>query len=256
MRNKKKDISTFSWSAWLYAILIIGGVAAAIVNFVLPTIWPNDKPPIAKINTNSAEGQVPLTILLDGAKSFDPEGGVLYYAWEIDGNIVSNQVCFRHTFESPKEYHVMLAVKDSEGLKNTDSIIIHAFGLDQNGQPEIKITDPNERDRVCREAVIRGEYRNVPNGLDIWMLVYATGAQRYFPQDIVTTFNDNTWQVNVLVGSTDTSDVGKAFIIVVITADARASAELRGRAEGILVMPSGTEERDRVTVFRGDCLRN
>ena len=115
---------------------------------------------------------------------------------------------------------------------------------------EVKITSHSDRDKVPREVDVRGKYANVPEGMDIWLYVYAPGIRRYF-LDPVITFSDGTWEARgVIVGSTDSSDVGAAFKIGVLLASHKASEQIWNKPDDIEFLPSGTERMDEIVVYR------
>lgn len=114
----------------------------------------------------------------------------------------------------------------------------------------VKITSHSNRSTVPRVVDIKGQHADVPEGVDIWLYVYAPGIQRYF-LDPVTTFTDGTWEAKgVTVGSTDPSDVGAAFRIGVLLANQKTSEQIWEKPDDLGSLPSGTEKRDEIVVYR------
>ena len=141
--TKEKSKNFFS----LLNILIAGGVITAITAFVLPKVWPDNKPPEAKIITNTTSGGSPLTVMFDGLKSSDPEGKPLTFTWLINGLVVSNDPNFSRKFPEPDMKHaVSLTVKDVGGLEDSDSVII---SVDPNDKSEIII--PNQENHSKKD---------------------------------------------------------------------------------------------------------
>lgn len=74
-----------------------------------------NQPPTARIEVAPASGPVPLTVILDGATSSDPDGTVTSWAWRFgDGTIGTGQVV-RHKYRVAGVYRASLTVTDDEG---------------------------------------------------------------------------------------------------------------------------------------------
>ncbi len=116
-KNNSKILQTI-------VILLSSGVIASIVAFLMPKIWPENRPPHAVIVSSDTLGSEPLEVLFDAAKSSDPEGLPLVYNWYIDGSEVSSIETIKHTFDTPGKYTVKLLVTDSKGLGAKDSLIV------------------------------------------------------------------------------------------------------------------------------------
>ena len=136
-KSNVKTTGEHSLRNWIFSILIAGGAATAIINFALPRIWPDNKPPTAKIDINSVKGPVPLKIICDAAKSSDPEGKPLQYEWFLDGTSVSMKSSFERTLEKPDTYNIKLVVRDHKGLQETDSIFVEAIAEKPRPTPPI-----------------------------------------------------------------------------------------------------------------------
>lgn len=119
--NKQKRKS----SIWKLISKIGGGsILVVIIGFLLPKLWPENKPPDAQIACSQTKGIAPLDVICDGLKSSDPEGKTLTYEWSIDGNIISHDPSLQVTFPTAKTYHVVLKVSDHKNLYDTDSVMI------------------------------------------------------------------------------------------------------------------------------------
>ncbi len=139
--STSKD-STSSWSAWLFGVLAAGGVITAAVQFVLPKLWPENKPPISTIETagvSENKALVGAEVVFIGTKSSDPDGGLLNYQWEIDDLVPdapANGSTFRWSFTQPGIYVVKLIVKDPKGLTAQDSFTVSVQSVRQMPEPE------------------------------------------------------------------------------------------------------------------------
>ncbi len=120
--NEKSKSSIFN----IFTILIAGGVITAVIGFVMPKLWPDNKSPEAKITATPTSGKPPLTVLFDALKSSDPEGKALSFTWKINGDEINKESDFTKIFKKPNtKYAVSLTVKDEKGLESTDSVIIN-----------------------------------------------------------------------------------------------------------------------------------
>jgi|GEM_PF-845149 len=86
--------------------------------------------PVAIVSANPFYGLVPLTVDFNAFESFDPDGSIVSYRWDFgDGENVSgvtkNKVT--HTFASPGDFNVLLEVRDDDGDKALDRVLIQAY---------------------------------------------------------------------------------------------------------------------------------
>ncbi len=123
-RNKSKKKSILRK---LPPFIITSGIAAAIIGFLLIKFCSNNLPPEAKIVTSQDKGEIPFSVIFDGAKSSDPESKKLKYFWYIDDILVSEETNFEHTFRSSQNYRIKLTVKDPSSLPGNDIVIIRAL---------------------------------------------------------------------------------------------------------------------------------
>ena len=71
---------------------------------------------VAIIDVDSAKGNAPFTIELDGSKSTDPDGEIATYAWEVDGGgFEEGDAILTHEFTQIGEYIVKLRVTNTKG---------------------------------------------------------------------------------------------------------------------------------------------
>ncbi|MEM0492511.1 MAG: right-handed parallel beta-helix repeat-containing protein [Candidatus Thermoplasmatota archaeon] len=80
---------------------------------------PYNKPPVPVINISDT-GLVNASIVLDASSSYDPDGSIVDYTWEINGVKLKGR--FTHyVFVSPGIYNVYLNVTDNNGSRSTAS---------------------------------------------------------------------------------------------------------------------------------------
>ena len=58
------------------------------------------------------------------AEYYDPDGGILEFQWRVDGEHVSDEASFRHTFEELGKFEVTLTVTDDEDETETESFTV------------------------------------------------------------------------------------------------------------------------------------
>jgi len=115
------------------------------------------------------EASVNEKILFDANNSFDAEGEIISYSWNVgDGNIIDgvNPV---YVYDEPGFYEVVLTVMDNEGRSSTDSTIVaveeEIFNIDFTGGYGlvISIYNPSEHDLFdCSFSIsISGGFQNM-----------------------------------------------------------------------------------------------
>ncbi|WP_420614938.1 cadherin domain-containing protein [Candidatus Palauibacter sp.] len=138
---------------------------SASQSFQVKVKKPN-APPVA----NAGLDQVvtgPITVKLDGSKSYDPEGGKLEYEWTgaLGAPDLSNPKTTKPSFRAEAvtdttEYEFTLTVTDEPGLSDTDGVIITVLPQ----PPACKITVENgdftvpENERVVGEVGVTAEH--------------------------------------------------------------------------------------------------
>ncbi len=90
---------------------------------------PEKKPPVAVLSAAPGWGQAPLPVVLDGSESFDPDGEIVLYEWDFDGDSNFEQstgttATVSHTFEAPGTIRVDMKVTDNDGLSSVASTYI------------------------------------------------------------------------------------------------------------------------------------
>lgn len=136
-----------------------GTVAYAFVTASSTT----NEPPEAVLATNPDSGNAPLTVDFNAADSVDPDGALVDYEWDLDGDGMYNgptptemdaqgENNAQFTYNSAGNYTVKLRVTDNEGATGDDSTTIIVGG----GTPEWHIT-----------TVAGGDYTYYPQLADV-----------------------------------------------------------------------------------------
>lgn len=89
-------------------------------------MWFDNQPPVAVVEATPTIGFPPLTVDLNGAKSYDPDGVIIKYEWDFlsDGTIDAIAQRVQIGFASPGTYSVTLYVTDNRLYKSSDSVVI------------------------------------------------------------------------------------------------------------------------------------
>ena len=85
------------------------------------------RPPVADFTADKTSGPLPLTVNFDARASGDPDGGSLYYAWDLDGDgdyDDSIAAAPNWTYTKGGTVTVGLKVTDTAGLSATKSLVI------------------------------------------------------------------------------------------------------------------------------------
>ena len=101
-----------------------------------------NQPPTAVARAAPTNGPTPLAVSFDGRGSSDPEGRGLRYAWDLDGDGEFDDgtgATSSLTYNTPGNVTVRLRVTDSEGLVDTDSVVISV----NNTAPVAEIVAPS-----------------------------------------------------------------------------------------------------------------
>lgn len=85
---------------------------------------PSNEPPEAVIDAWPNRGTAPLEVSFDASRSWDREGFVQSFRWELgDGTTAAGQR-IQHVYNEPGYYRVVLTVTDNGGAKNSSQLII------------------------------------------------------------------------------------------------------------------------------------
>ncbi len=100
-------------------------------------------PPTADLLASPDSGPAPLTVLLDGSGSTDPDAGDdLLHEWDLDDDGLYDDgttATFSHTFPTAGAWHVSLRVTDPLGLSDTASATVNV----DSSAPTAHIASPN-----------------------------------------------------------------------------------------------------------------
>ncbi len=97
-----------------------------------------DNTPVLVIrNFGSTEGPTPLTVELDGSKSYSPDGRPVTYSWLFSDGEISDEPTVQHTFTSSGRHSAILVVTNTVGNTSySDPIVFYAYGLANSPWPK------------------------------------------------------------------------------------------------------------------------
>ncbi|MFX4294576.1 ThuA domain-containing protein [Streptomyces bohaiensis] len=96
--------------------------------------------PVARLDTDVTSGPLPLEVTFSAARSEDPDGGDLTYAWDLDGDGTTDATDAEvtHTYTEAGVRSVTLTVTDPDGETAVAGVEINAG----NSAPEITVEAP------------------------------------------------------------------------------------------------------------------
>ena len=80
--------------------------------------------PVARFTASSVTGAIGEEIVFDASASFDTDGSVVAYAWDLDGGATRTGRVITHQYSTAGSYQVTLAVVDDGGATDTASLTV------------------------------------------------------------------------------------------------------------------------------------
>jgi len=100
-----------SFNAW--SIIVVGCLLTSC-----------NKAPVPVLSVDPTSGEVPLTVMFDGSKSYDPDGSISNFKWDFgDGSISYDQSVY-HDFNSVGNYTITFEVVDNKGKSSSSKTVI------------------------------------------------------------------------------------------------------------------------------------
>jgi subtilisin family serine protease len=100
--------------------------------------FPTNKPPTAKLTFSPESGSAPLQLKLNGSSSYDPDGSIVNYVWQVSGpesKQVSNAMTTSITLTLPGDYGIRLKITDDKGAVDITEVK-KAVTIDDNKPPK------------------------------------------------------------------------------------------------------------------------
>ncbi len=105
--------------------------------FVTITILePPNELPVADVQAMPTFGKAPLQVQFDGSGSYDPDGLLVFYEWDWEGDGIYDDsgddlLAVMHTYTDPGIYDATLRVTDNRDATATDSVTIYVSSTNQ-----------------------------------------------------------------------------------------------------------------------------
>ncbi len=125
-------------------------------------------------------------------------------------------------------------------------------------QTDIRITYPQNQALIDRIENIQGTSRNIPDGYQMWLVIFSKDVGKFYPQeDPILVGPNEMWSKKCYIGSD--RDAGKDFELMVVLADPSANSvfldyieesELAGKWPGLNGLPEGADVYAKVNVIR------
>jgi len=87
-------------------------------------------PPRSIPTLSTQGGPAPLYVVMDGSRSYDPDGDIARFVWHCGDGIVLEGVTAQHVYDPqviPARYQVVLQVFDSDGLSHSSSVTVEVY---------------------------------------------------------------------------------------------------------------------------------
>jgi len=118
------------------------GSATVASQAITVTSAGENLPPVAAINTDTTEGEVPLYVYFWAWDSSDPDGAIVKYEWDFEGSgtwvETEYEVEAEYTYETAGIYEAALRVTDDDGATGVDTVTITVSG---GGDPPVAALD-------------------------------------------------------------------------------------------------------------------
>ncbi len=90
------------------------------------TVTAPNTAPVAAVQADVIEGDIPLVVSFTGDQSTD-DSGVVSYSWDFGDGTSATEANTVHTYTTAGSYNVVLTVTDAEGLQDTATVLITAI---------------------------------------------------------------------------------------------------------------------------------
>jgi PKD repeat protein len=156
-----------------------GGSDNAAVQITIVPV--QNRPPVAVLAADSAQGPAPLTVNFDASGSYDPDvartgDSVVQYDFDFgDGSPVQTELVptASHTFAQPGTYDVRLRVFDSNGLASAADALVQISALNSPPLPALAASPLNVSKNVA--VTLDASASSDPNGDAIVEYVFNAG---------------------------------------------------------------------------------
>ncbi|NOG53262.1 MAG: S8 family serine peptidase [Planctomycetes bacterium] len=102
---------------------------------------PGNEPPVANLSATPLSGDAPLLVDFNASSSYDPDGTIVDFSWDYDGDGVYDESTGASPYAQveytvPNDYVAMVRVTDDQGDTDTDTVTISVTDPGGGGDPE------------------------------------------------------------------------------------------------------------------------
>lgn len=124
---------------------------------------PTNYPPVALINASPTSGNVPLSVNVNGSKTYDIDGSIVSYQWTSSDDQTKSGVDATFIFATPNVYTITLTVTDNKGATSNSSSTVSALTDPKPVIPTLSKPDPATCFIAKLESVIDGDTIYISN---------------------------------------------------------------------------------------------
>jgi len=130
-------------SGSLFAVVLVAGDFQGQLKWIR---WGGNVPPTAALAADPASGDVPLSVTFDASASLDPDGTLMKYEWDWNGDNVydatSYQPAIEHLYTSGGNYMAKVRVTDDAGATAIGTVHMIIFAQKAMDPVAVLIADP------------------------------------------------------------------------------------------------------------------
>jgi hypothetical protein len=200
----------------------------------------------------------------------DPDGDQIAFQWEAERGTIepagpTMESLAKYTAPpEPGEDTIIVVASDGRGGKATVYVMVMVVSETEPTStpaptPFAEITSPSDGARVYHETRVSGDFRNLSQDQDIWVMVQPHLSPQFHPQENAVKTADGQWFADAYFGEQPSSNVGERFELIIVAAtqetsqaflDYLAEAKETGSFPGLAFLPEGATILDQITVER------
>lgn len=181
------------------------GAAPDMGAFESPYTGGGNQSPVAAASASPTQGTAPLAVQFSADGSYDPDGSITAYAWDLGDGGTSSEANPLYTYDSAGTYQARLTVTDDAGATDSASVTIEVTAATQD---ELHVGD---------QVVTREKRRKYERGVDTVLILDQDGQPVAGATVTASYSGPNAGQVSGTTGSDGT--------VVLVTAWARKAKD-------------------------------
>jgi len=166
----------------------------------------DNKKPVAVITSASTNVLVGEQATFNGVGSFDPDGNVVSYSWEVDNQPVGLGAELKYNFNSLATYQVKLTVEDNKGASHSD---VRSITVD--ARPNIVVSQQNTSIEIGQQVVIDASGSTDNGTINSYQWVVANQVISTLPKLEYTPQNIGTIAIELIVTDEKNIEARKVF---------------------------------------------